>query len=40
MTAGAIIMMVICLVVVFGGFGLALARLMKVSKRQEEEHEN
>ncbi len=40
MTVGAIIMMVFCLVSVFGGFGFALARLMIVSKRQEEENEN
>lgn len=38
MTVGAIIMMIVCLVVVFGGFGAALARLMQISK--EEEHEN
>lgn len=40
MTVGAIIMMLICLLAVFGGFGLSLARLMKVSKRQEKENEN
>lgn len=37
MTTGAVVMMVVTLVVVVGGFTVSIIRLQKISKRTDEE---